>query len=74
MKTSSTKQQWTWNWIKGGYNSCTASSREEALKIATDMGIPRWGGVTLAPDPSTLRAVSDSEMATIDRGWHCAFD
>lgn len=72
---------WTWEWKSGGYNSCTAPSREEALAKALAMGQPHptaaaSGGmtVTLLPDPKTLRSVTPEEMSAIDRRWACAFD
>lgn len=69
------KQTWTWNWTSGGYNSCVAGSRAEALGVAMQMGLPTMPGhVTLVPDPSTLRAVTPAQMHAIDRSWASAFD
>jgi hypothetical protein len=64
-------QQWTWEWIGGGYNSCTASSREEALSKAMEM---TTGPARLVPDISTIRPVTDAEMRAIERSWAAAFD
>lgn len=70
------KTFWTWNWEGGGYNSCIASSREEALAKAIEKGKPVHGGMksALVPVESTLRSVSAEEMAAIDRSWAGAFD
>jgi hypothetical protein len=64
------KQLWTWNWTSGGYNSCRADSRQEALSIGQKMGMPKAAmTVTLVVDESTLKPVSSEEMAKIDRWW-----
>jgi len=73
MATNSSKPDslYTWNWIGGGYNSCMARSRTEAISKAREMGKPTEGGmtVTLVPDPKTLRQVTAAEMVEIDRSW-----
>ena len=72
MATNSSKPErlYTWNWINGGYNSCTARSRTEAIRKAREMGQPRGGmTVTLVPALETLRQVTATEMVEIDRSW-----
>lgn len=66
---------YTWNWIGGGYNSCMARSRTEAIRKAREMGMPRGGmTVTLVPALETLRQVTATEMVEIDRSWRSACD
>ena len=67
---------YTWNWIGGGYNSCMARSRTEAIRKAREMGKPTAGGmtVTLVPNLDTLRQVTAAEMVEIDRSWRSACD
>ena len=70
MKNVTKKSFWTWNWFGGGYNSVFVSTREEALAAAKKMGDP----IGLKVIESSLRAVTDEEMAKIDRSWASAFD
>lgn len=56
---------WIWNWIGGGYNSCLASSREEALKNAATIA----GKTTLRVDENTLRIGSNRELESINRSY-----
>ena len=73
--SSKTETLYTWNWINGGYNSCTARSRTEAIRKAREMSKPQAAmQVTLVPALETLRPVTAAEMAEIDRGWRSAFD
>lgn len=67
---------WTWDWVGGGYNSCMARSREEAIRKAREIGKPTSGGmsVTLVPNLHSLRQVSSQEMSAIDRSWASACD
>jgi len=62
---------YTWNWMGGGYNSCMARNRKEAISKAGEMGKPNPGGmqVTLVPNLGTLRQVTAAEMVEIDRSW-----
>lgn len=59
---------YTWNWTAGGYNSCTARSRAEAIRKAHAMTD------RLMPDLATLRTVTPEEMAAIDRDMRSLFD
>ncbi len=61
---------WYWEWQSGGYNSCRAETREDALRQAVEMGKPKAAmTVTLVPDERTLRAVDAREMERLDRWW-----
>ena len=61
---------YTWNWIGGGYNSCMARNRKEAISKAREMGKPGSARqVTLVPNLDTLRQVTAAEMVEIDRSW-----
>lgn len=64
------KKLWIWNWIGDGYNSCTASSRLEALESATAMA--RRTGLGL--NESTLHEGSYRELAILDRRYASMFD
>lgn len=71
------QKQWTWEWLGGGYNSCVAATKAEALQKARDMGKPTPGGgmqITLIPNEWTLRSVTPEEMTAVDRHWASAFD
>ena len=54
MKTTSktNKVLWAWNWTSGGYNSCLAASRKEALEEGNRMGA--GVGVKLVVNEKTL--------------------
>lgn len=55
---------WSWEWIGGGFNSCHANSKEEAIQKAYEMGVAKGHReVTLLPDE---RSFSDS-MEKYDR-------
>lgn len=62
---------YTWNWANGhGYNSCTASSRDAAIRKAAIMGSPLLAtDHRLIPNLSTLRSVTPEEMYSIDSAW-----
>lgn len=56
---SSNGQNWFFNWVGGGYNSVRASTKAEALALATTLGSAREYApgkmtVTLVPDVNTL--------------------
>jgi hypothetical protein len=59
---------YTWNWTAGGYNSCMAQNRTEAIRKAHAMTD------RLMPDLKTLRKVTAAEMVEIDRSWSSACD
>ena len=66
---------YTWNWIGGGYNSCMARNRKEAISKAREMGKSKAARhVTLVPALETLRQVTAAEMVEIDRSWASACD
>lgn len=54
---------WIWYWVGGGYNSCKAESREEALSKARAMT-----GV-LTVDVQTLHVGTWEELARLDRSY-----
>lgn len=57
-----TKREWIWEWESGGYNTCLAASRADALEHATEIGKPNGSmTVTLVPIASTLRPARGSE-------------
>jgi hypothetical protein len=64
------KQLWTWTWLGGGYNSCSASSRKEALGLACEMG--RKCGLNV--NEASLKSVTPEEMNAIDKSWFSCFD
>lgn len=54
-----------WNWVGGGYNSCRAASREEALEKAREIA----GDTVLKVDESTLRECTMNEIRAEERRW-----
>lgn len=63
-----TNQLYVWNWVGGGYNSCRASSPEEALEKGNDL--TRDGpGVHLKVNETTLRACTTEELDAEERRW-----
>ncbi len=74
------KTFWTWEWIGGGYNSCSIGlnpTLEDAKKRAEEIGKPVASSprsVTLVADPKSFRKVTTTEMVAIDRSWASAFD
>jgi hypothetical protein len=70
MATNNSKPErlYTWNWLGGGYNSCTARTRAEAIQKAHAMTD------RLMPDLKTLRIVTPEEMAAIARDMRTLFD
>lgn len=62
------EQLFLWNWQGGGFNSCHAKNRAEALKKGNDM--TRGGrGVHLLVNESTLHACSFAELQAEDKRW-----
>ena len=57
-----------WNWVGGGYNSCRALSREEALEKGNDM-TRNGGGVHLKVNEATLRECTTGELAAEEKRW-----
>ena len=57
------RRLWIWNWIGGGYNSCKARDRAEALEKAGEIS------ATLKVNPSTLRECTQDELDAEDRAW-----
>jgi hypothetical protein len=58
------KHLWIWEWIGGGYNSCRAATREEAIARAHEMC--RYAKV-LKIDESTLHVGTPDELRHLDR-------
>ncbi len=58
-ESAETPKLWIWNWKGGGYNSCKAHSREEALKKGKEMASWRLG---MEVDESTLRETTEEEL------------
>lgn len=52
-----------WNWVGGGYNSCEAESREDALGKAKEIA----GSTILVVDESTLRESTREEINAEER-------
>jgi hypothetical protein len=64
-----TKKLWYFEWKGGGYNSVLATSKKQAIKLATEMGKPSGGmTVTLIPIPSTFTTDQKKQVA-MDRKW-----
>ncbi len=59
------KQLWSWQWVNGGFNSCFAHTKDEAILKAKVMGMPVAKGmqVTLVPDEKTF----SSDYVVYDR-------
>ena len=78
MKT--TKTLYAWHWMNGGYNSCMATSREDAIAQGNALGAPRAfsGGVTntLTVNPATIRvgAAAEKFVAEQDRFYAGMFN
>lgn len=53
---------WVWHWKTGGYNSCRADTREEAISIAASM-------CSLVPNLETLRPVTREELRAVERRY-----
>lgn len=51
-----------WNWCGGGYNSCRAHTREEAIKRAQTM-------CSLKPALHTLRECTVQELREEEKRW-----
>ncbi len=56
---------WIWYWQGGGYNSCRAETRGEALEKARAMGV----GTVLKVDESTLHEGTPKELLSLDRQY-----
>lgn len=52
-----------WNWVGGGYNSCRAQDRSEALKKGNTMTS------NLTVDESTLRECTVDELNAEEKRW-----
>lgn len=66
---------WYWEWQGGGYNTCRAETREDALRQAVEIGKPgEVMKVTLVPDERTLRAVDTREVDRLSRFWAAMCD
>ena len=67
-------ETYVWRWVGGGYNSCSASSKEEALEKAIAMGrgtAHRW---ELRVDTETLHVAAEGEINALDREYASLFD
>lgn len=58
------RKQWVFNWAGGGYNSVSAETKAEALKLAREIS------KNLVPSANTFRVVEAAEMNAIDRAWN----
>lgn len=56
---TSSPKLWVWNWKGGGFNSCVAADREEALEMARQIGAH---GVPLVPDEASLKETTNEEL------------
>jgi len=64
-----------WYWVGGGYNSCPAASKAEALQKAQEMGAPHpsgFRGLTVAA--GTLHVAKRGELEAIDREYASLFN
>ena len=52
-----------WNWAGGGYNSCRARDRDEAVEVAQNFC------VGLEPALHTLRECTQAELTAEDKRW-----
>lgn len=52
---------WIWNWTSGGYNSCKAVTRDEALRLGNAMGEES----NLVVDQATLHEGTYEELALL---------
>lgn len=59
---------WIWRWTVGGYNSCTANTREEALAKAREMSS------MLHVKLDSLHAGTYIELDKLDREFAAMFD
>jgi len=66
--TNTETKLYLWNWIGGGYNSCRAASREEALEKGNAM-TAKGPGIHLKVDESTLRECTVDELRAEERRW-----
>lgn len=76
MKETATNSErtWLWKWVEGGYNTCRARSREEALKLAKEKGKPSSVFKGLTVDEKSLHVATDKEVREYDRRYAGMFD
>lgn len=60
---------WIWNWVGGGYNSCRAATREEALEKAKKQA----GDTILVVDEKTLHIGTQAELNRLDAQYASLF-
>ena len=53
---------WIWHWTSGGYNSCRADTREEAIAKAKELA--RF--TVLVVDEKTLHIGTEKELQKLD--------
>ena len=58
---------WIWNWIGGGYNSCHADTREQAIEESRRM--TGAGRTTLVIDEETLHVGTVEELRQLDAAY-----
>jgi hypothetical protein len=61
------KKTWLFNWIGGGYNTVSAETRDEALRLARKKGAPSSTFKGLTVDESTLHVATPAEISKWDR-------
>jgi hypothetical protein len=60
---------WIWNWQSGGYNSCQASTRDEAIEKANHM--TRYSILVL--DVMSLHEGTYDELGKLDAKYACLY-
>lgn len=68
------KQTWVWNWVGGGYNTASASSRAEALKLARAKGAPSGVFKGLTVNEASLHVALPGEVDRLDKEYGSLFD
>jgi hypothetical protein len=68
------ERTWLWKWTEGGYNTCRAKTREEALAKAKEKGKPNEVFKGLTVDEKTLHVATDKEVAETDKRFAGMFD
>ena len=63
-------QQWAWHWQGGGYNSCYAKNRQEALNKAGKM----CDGLDIQIDESTLHVAKPGELDSLNDFYSGSFN
>jgi hypothetical protein len=61
--TNQDTKLYLWNWVGGGYNSCRARNRAEALEKAAEIT------AKLKVDESTLRECTRDELDAEEKRW-----